>query len=257
MKDGKSMSPTNEKEVAHYRSFIRAIPLFCDFPNACIDKLLDNANTKHYRKQQSLFLTGDDADHFYLIVSGWIKLFRETRDGHETVVAMLTNGDIFGRSAVLKNGSYPYSAEASTDCEVIRITSEFMLYMAEHHQHFDHFLAKFLEGGLNDFDQKGLEAEHLAKMTSAERVGCFLLKMCGNTCEGSITLDFPYEKSLVAGRLGMTPETFSRSLNQLSAIGVETKRNRVVIHNVQQLQSHICGKCSAIRSECIRAIEPV
>ncbi len=233
-----------------YRNFLKSILLFSGFTDACIGKVLDKARVKKYQKNQSLFFIGDKADFFYIIVDGWVKLFRETRDGHESVVAMLTNGEMFGRSAVLKNGSYPYSGEVVTNAELLIIPSDFMLYMAEHHTSFDHFLSKFLESGLSVSNQKGLEAEHLAKMTSAQRVGCFMLKMCGEKREGSISLHFPYEKSLVAGRLGMTPETFSRSLNQLNGLGVETNNSMVTIHNIEQLKINICEHCSATRKEC-------
>jgi len=195
-------------------------------------------------------MIGDKADFFYVVVSGWVKLYRDTRDGHETVIAMLTNNDIFGRCSILKKGSCPYSGQAITDVEVLMIPSSFMLHMAEQHEEFDHFLAKFLEGERIEFNQKGLEAEHLTHMPSAERVGCFLLRMCGEAKEDRVTMHFPYEKSLVAGRLGMTPETFSRSLNQLTSLGVESKNSEVVVNNMAQLRARVCEHCSATRQEC-------
>lgn len=238
----------NHKES--YRSFLKEVPLFSDFPDRALDQVLANVHARSFHKDKFLFMIGDKADFFYVIINGWIKLFRETRDGHETVVAMLTVSDVFGRCAVLKNGAYPYSCQAATDAEVLTIPSNFMLYMAEHHTEFDHFLGRFLEGERSEFNQKGLEAEHLTHMPSAERVGCFLLRMCGEPREGTLTLRFPYEKSLVAGRLGMTPETFSRSLNQLTSLGVETKNSEVVIHNMEQLRMRVCEHCSATRQEC-------
>ena len=239
----------------NYKPFLKNVSLFSDFPERALDQVLQNTIIKDYKKGHSLFLVGDTADFFYIIINGWIKLFRTTRDGHESVIAVLANGDMFGRCAVLKNGSFPYSAEVITDLRVLMIPSNFMLHMAEHHTEYDDFLNHFLEGELNEHNRKNLEAEHLVHMTSAERVGCFLLQICGNRREGSVTFQFPYEKALVAGRLGMTPETFSRSLNQLTSLGVETQNTYVTIHNIEQLQARVCEHCSATMKDCFLAEE--
>jgi len=48
----------------------------------------------------------------------------------------------------------------------------------------------------------------------------------------------------------MTSETFSRSLNQLTAYGVETDITVVKIHNMSQLRRNVCERCSATTREC-------
>lgn len=245
-----SSDSTSSTGKETYRHFLKGVSFFSEFDNDALSQVLESAALKKYTKDQLLFLTGDKADFFYVIVNGWVKLFRETRDGHESVISMLAAGDIFGKTAILKKGSFAYTAEAVTNTAILQIPASFMLYMADNHEHFSDFLNKFLESNLNEIDQSFLETEHLAQMTSAERVGCFLLKLCGVQREGSITFQLPYEKSLVAGRLGMTPETFSRSLNQLTSIGVETKNASITIHNIAQLQAHICEHCSAMKKEC-------
>lgn len=233
-----------------YGAFLKKIPLFHDFSDNIMGEVMENARLRHYRKHDVLFMTGDSAEFFRIIINGWVKLYRETRGGHEVIVSVLTNNDVFGKTAVLSKGVYAYTAEAVTDVTMLMIPAAFMLYMAEHHKEYDHFLAKFLEAELNEVNQLGLHAEHLGQMTSAQRVGCFLLRLCQEQMEGSITLHLPYEKALAAGRLGMTAETFSRSLNQLSGLGVETKGSDVTIHNIAQLRSQVCEHCSATILEC-------
>src|SRR5690606_19711442 len=109
-----------------YRNFLKDMPLFADFPYDSISLVLHNSIFKKYNKDKLLFLTGDEADFFYIIISGWIKLFRETRDGHEAVIAVLTSRGVFGQSAIAKKGYYSYSAEAASDLSVLQISSSFM-----------------------------------------------------------------------------------------------------------------------------------
>lgn len=250
----KKASETGAKNIAINKEgfgiFLKTIPLFSELPKDAADQILDKSVIRKYEKDRLLFLTGDKPEFFYIIFSGWIKLFRETRDGHESVVSVLTNGDVFGKSAILKKGTFAYSAMAVTETMLLQIPASFMLHMVGNQEEFDDFLGKFLESDLNEINQRIMESEHIAQMTSAERVGCFLLKQCGLQRKGSITIHLPYEKSLVAGRLGMTPETFSRSLNQLTAVGIETHQAEITIHNIEQLQAHICGHCSAMKEDC-------
>ena len=251
-KEAESLTAKQRVREAH-KCFLKSVPLFSDFPDKALNEVLGKAIFKEYAKGKMLFLVGDNVDYFYVIIDGWVKLFRETRDGHESVIAVLTNGDMFGRCAVLKNSSFPYSSAVMTKCQLLMIPSDFMMHMAGNHTEYDDFLNRFLEGEFGERNQGILEAEHLAQMTSAERVGCFLLKICSNRQECSFTFQLPYEKALVAGRLGMTPETFSRSLNQLKEIGVESNHAEVTIHNIEQLQARICEHCSATKGDCFLA----
>jgi hypothetical protein len=69
--------------------------------------------------------------------------------------------------------------------------------------------------------------------TGAQRVAEFLLSLCdGATRTCSIVL--PYEKTLLAGRLGLKPETLSRTFRKLQAVGVEVKSSTVTIKDLRR-----------------------
>jgi len=91
------------------------------------------------------------------------------------------------------------------------------------------------------------ELEHLTVQNAPQRIGCFLLRLCVNRGkeERSTTLHLPYDKTLIASRLGMKPETFSRALTKLrSEIGIEVNGATVIIENIDDLLSYCCGFCS-------------
>jgi CRP-like cAMP-binding protein len=240
----------NNSGKSAYREFLKSISLFSSFDEDAISQLLNKSIVTEYKKDRLLFLTGDEAEFLYIIINGWVKLFRETSDGHESIFYVLTHGEAFGKIAMLKKSSFDYSAEIVADSVLMKIPASFMIEMAGDQEHFSDLLDKFLKSQISETNKRCLEAEHLTHMTSAQRVGCFLLKMCGHKKEGDITLQFPYEKSLIAGRLGMTPETFSRSLNQLGSLGVKIEGSKVTINNISQLHANICDHCSAMKKDC-------
>jgi CRP-like cAMP-binding protein len=245
-----SESPKKPLSAEHYRGFVGQNKLFSGLDERGMTALLELSHVRQVSKQHLVFMTDDAADYFYLMIDGWMKLFRQTRDGYESVLSVFTNGEVFGKAAALKQGNHAYCAQAVTDATLLQIPSNFMTQMLNDHDYYDDLLDKLLQADMAEIAQRQLEAEHLIRMSSAQRVGCFLLRMCGERREGDIILTFPYEKALVAGRLGMTPETLSRSLNQLTEWGVETDQAEVTIHNIALLKSRICEFCSATKNDC-------
>ena len=63
-----------------------------------------------YDRDDVIFLEADPARHFYLILSGSVKISRLNRDGDEVVIAILTPGNFFGDMAILDG--FPRSADA-------------------------------------------------------------------------------------------------------------------------------------------------
>jgi len=52
-------------------------------------------------------------------------------------------------------------------------------------------------------------------------------------------LNLPYEKALIASRLGMQPESFSRALKRLKPIGVEVRGDDVTITDIRSLCAYV------------------
>jgi hypothetical protein len=57
-----------------------------------------------------------------------------------------------------------------------------------------------------------------------------------NSKSGSCTISLPYDKALIAGRLGMQPESLSRSFARLKAIGVTVEQNQAFVEDVERLR---------------------
>jgi hypothetical protein len=51
-------------------------------------------------------------------------------------------------------------------------------------------------------------------------------------------VDLPYEKNLIAGRLGMKPESLSRAFRRLGDKGVAIDRNHITIGDVAALRAY-------------------
>jgi hypothetical protein len=80
--------------------------------------------------------------------------------------------------------------------------------------------------------------EQLSAQSGLQRVAEFLAALCPNK-NGSCTISLPYDKSLIAGRLGLKPESLSRVFAKLRLVGVDVRASEVVVSDVAQLRSLI------------------
>ena len=115
------------------------------------------------------------------------------------------------------------------------------------------FSLRLMQSMTHHIQRLRLENEHLAIMTTTQRVGCFLLQLCLGVDHHEGRLTLPYDKHLAASRLGMKPETFSRALKELQTIGVTVIKNELYVENRKALEDFCCVNCSCSPQTCTLA----
>ncbi len=221
--------------------------LFADISRDAIDEILSVATIRSMPKGQMLFMQDDEADNFYIIASGWVKLFRETLEGDEAVIDVLTDGHVFGETSLFEDGIHSCNAQVVESTNVVVIPTQTLKHVvAENNQ-----LAFNMLHSLSQHRRlKDREIEHLNLQNAPQRIGCFLLRLLplkGPDFEPpeSAQLHLPYDKTLIASRLGMKPETFSRALARLrQETTITINGSAVTVNNVQDLVHYTCNNCS-------------
>jgi CRP/FNR family transcriptional regulator, dissimilatory nitrate respiration regulator len=235
------------KPQNHTSQFLRSLPFFSGLPENDLSALHSAANIKDYSKGQHLFRQGDKADRFFIILQGWVKLYRGTAGGEEVIVAIFPRGDVFGEAAIFNNSDYPFSAEAIEDSRVIEIPARALKDRAKLNPDI---MTRIMASMSREMHKLQMENEHKVLMDASQRVGCLLLQLTSGMAGKGGTFSFPYDKSLAAQRLGMKPETFSRALSQLKPVGVVTKGTEITIESFAGLVDYCCGHCTAHMEEC-------
>ncbi len=231
------------KPQGHMDYNITKLPLFQSCGSDFFRTIESQSQNLLLEKNQILFLQEEKASRFFFIKSGWIKLFRETLDGTQAVIDILSAGHIFAENSIFNDNAYPYSAEAAEHSEVISIPVSLLKTQLETNP-------KFALGMLCEMAQqkrgKDQELEHRTIQNAPQRIGCFLLRLINQNTQSPLTIHLPYDKTLIAARLGMQPETFSRGLMKLKAeTGMEIKGATVALKSIQQLSDYACAACSS------------
>ena len=227
--------------------FLRGLPFFTGLSETDMSGFLDSAKIREYSKNERLFTQGDKADRLFVIISGWVKIYRVTGEGEEAVTALFTRGDVFGEAAIFGGAVYPFSAEAAEDAHIIEIPSDTLKARAQGNSEI---MGRIMQSMSKEIHHLQLEQEHMALMSAPQRVGCLLLQLSSGMIGKGGTFTFPFDKSLAAARLGMKPETFSRALKELSPLGVAVKGPEIRIESFDCLVGYCCGSCSADSAEC-------
>lgn len=208
------------------------IPLLKRLSSEARAQLLQGATKKHVSRGEMIFFQDDKADAFFIVLEGWVKVFRATSSGDEAVVGVFTRGQTFAEGAAFANINFPVSGEAVTDCVVLSIS---VAHLAGSISADPNIALAMMSSLSMHLHQLVLQIEGLKTHTGAQRVAEFLLNLCPEP-SGACTLVLPYDKALIAGRLGMKPESLSRAFQKLKGFGVEVKQNRAIISNVQMLR---------------------
>ena len=213
---------------------LQRVPLFAGLDEPQLDGLLRDASVRDHPKGQLLFQQGDTADRFYVVLGGWVKIFRLTPDGDQAVMGLFTHGETFAEAAMFMGGSFPASAEVTEEARLLRIQSG--PFRKRLHAEPEIAVAMLASVSRRMHYLVG-QIEQLQLRSGTQRVAHFLLKQCPAQ-EGPAEIVLPYDKSLIASRLGMKPESFSRALARLRDLGVSTARSHVSISDTAALAKY-------------------
>jgi len=185
----------------------------------------------------------EPATAFFIVIDGWVKLYRSTPSGDETVIEIMTKGDSFAEAVAFTGNRYIATAEAVSAARVGRIPADHLVrcirdspdialaMIASISQHM-HYLVRQVEQ-LKGHSGVQRVAEFLASLSLAEHGHC--------------ALALPYDKVLIAGRLGLTPEPLSRAFARLRTIGVVVEASHVIVNDVAKLRQLAADDRSTVR----------
>ncbi|HRK25379.1 MAG TPA: Crp/Fnr family transcriptional regulator [Beijerinckiaceae bacterium] len=213
---------------------VRSSALFAEVDHRVLEGLCGHQHPISYAPRQLIFAQGDQAEGFYLVLDGWVKLFRLSPSGDEAIVGVFTRGESFAEAVFFLGGTYPASAEAASTLRLLRIDAGRFNEAIE----AEPGLAATLLGSVVQHTERLFaEIASLKLMSTQRRLADFLVQQ---TVPGAATATvvLPYEKALLAARLGMTPESLSRALASLRKLGVTVMRDQVLMADVAGLAAY-------------------
>jgi len=219
------------KEIAKRSLFLSTLP------QESADAILSHSIEHKFLQGETIFFQGDPANTIYIVLQGWVKLYRIAPNGAEAVVGIFTGGHSFGEALALREEVYPVAAETVTNSQILCLPTSVITNMIERNPKI---ALSILAATFHHLHSMVLQIEQLKAFPGAQRVAEFLVELCP-VSEGSCTITLPYDKTLIAGRLGMKPESLSRAFAKLRNHGVTIRQNSAAISDVALLHSYGMG----------------
>ena len=214
---------------------VKSTPLFGAMASQTAQALVGNAMPRHYEKGTTLFLQGEPATAFFIVLDGWVKIYRTTPDGLEVVLHVFKRGETFAEAAIFLGGRYPASGETAAPSRLLTVDGAAFRSRIEERP----ALAMSMLASAS-YQLKFLveQIEQIKVRSAPQRIADFIVRMT-QVRKGAAIIELPFEKNLLANRLGMKPESFSRALVQLRVHGVTVERGTVSIADVGRLLSFV------------------
>jgi len=211
---------------------LRQSHLFSRLTDLQLQRVYRHAKIVQLEDGQLLFAQGETVRYFYLVLQGKIKLYRMSPDGQEKIIEIVPAGEVFAEALMfMDQPNYPVSSAALSATVVIGIDARDFKAML-----WDSVDTCLLLLGDMSFRLRKLvhEIDTLTLHSGTCRVASYLLQ---HAPDDQQCFDLDIAKSVIAARLSIKPETFSRIIKNLREQGIlSIEGNKITIHNRKALQ---------------------
>ena len=216
-------------------ALLRTVPMFAELDTALLGQLAAMTEASEAAHGAELCRQGEFAAHLHVLLAGQVTLSGTAPDGAAAVVEIISAPGHFVLAAVLTQMPYLMTAHALTPVRLLRVDAGGLRTLVEQ---APPLALSLLQSQARDFRAMVRQVRDLKLRTTAQRLGCYLLALVRDPLATSAELRLPFEKGLLAGRLGCRQENLSRAFAVLRAMGVETSGTRVWLHDIAKLQSY-------------------
>ena len=214
--------------------FLNKLPLFNEVSPEELKQIAESVAERHVTRGEIIFRRGDPCAGFHIVIYGQVKLAFTSPDGNEKVVEIIGPGHSFGEALMFMEKPYIVTAQALADSLLLHVSKQAVFDELERDPKFARKmlagLSRRLHGLISDVEAYSLSS-------GAQRVIGYLLKSDAQQDGDQITLQF--SKTVLASRLNLTPEHFSRILHDLAAkqlIGVDGRT--ITILDIEKLRAY-------------------
>jgi CRP/FNR family transcriptional regulator, dissimilatory nitrate respiration regulator len=195
---------------------LRRVYLFSGLEDDEFLQAVSHATTLNLAPGQLLFNQGDLADRFFWVAEGVVRLFRASPQGDEKVIDLIGPNRFFAEAVLFMGGKYPVNASAQSQVRLIAFDGRsFREWLARDADRCFRLLAAMsarMHKLINDIDR-------LTLMKGADRLLQYLLDHSDPDESGRHKVELEAPKQVIASRIGVKPETFSRLLHKLTDSG--------------------------------------
>lgn len=219
------------------QAFLANLPMFSEMSSQELDRIAAATVPIHAAKGQSILQRGDPCTGFHVVVYGQVKLGFTSPQGVEKVVEIVRPGQSFGEALMFLEQPYIVFVQALSDSMLLHVAKHAVLDEIARDPGFARRMLSGLSRRLHGLVR---DVESYTLRSGQERVIGYLLADVADVAGNGrpVEVHLTPGKSVIASRLNMTPEHFSRILHDLAACGlIEVNGRAVRIPDLERLRA--------------------
>ncbi len=226
---------------------IASAPMFDGLDRAHAEFLAAQSRPIFLPAGQVLFRRGTPSTGFYMVRDGRMQLSVSNSEGVVKVLEIISPGGAFGHAVMFLRDPYPVDATALVDTHLVFVPDKAVDRILDE----DPAMARLMLASMAKRLQAKIQDIAMLSLQSAtQRIVAYVLgamRDFGSDTAGaagpSTTVELPALKQVLASRLGMTPETFSRAVRTLTSAGLLSMDGSVVrIPDLAALDAYARGE---------------
>ena len=219
-------------------SLLAHVPLFNGLASEEITRVARGVHEINALKGEILFHRGDACTGFYVLVYGQLKLSFTSAQGNEKIVEVVQQGQSFGEAVMFLEKPHIVSAQMLADSLLLHVSKACIFDELER----DHnFARKMLAGMAMRLHQLMTDVESYSLHSGKQRIIAYLIsELEENQLQATdVVIELSVNKGIIASRLNLTQEHFSRILHELTGLGlIVVEGKKIRIPSVPKLNKH-------------------
>jgi CRP/FNR family transcriptional regulator, nitrogen oxide reductase regulator len=215
---------------------LATVPLFKGLTPDLLEPIIALAHSRSMEAGTFFFREGDEAEQFFVLTSGRVKLTQVTPEGHQVVLGHIGPGDAFGGVGAFGDPTYPLSAETVEPSIALAWTSATMQHVLTSHPTVAINAIRVVADRLHDLQRR---YRQLMTERVERRVARALLRLvrdAGRRVATGVEIDFPVSRQDIAEMTGTTLYTVSRLMSSWEERGILSGgRRRIVLLKAHSL----------------------
>ena len=225
-----------ENQEISVKGLLTHVPLFSGLDDDEIARIALGTREVKIARGDILFNRGDTSNGFHLVVYGQIKLAFTSSQGNEKVVNILSPGQTFGEAVMFLDKPYMVYAQALNDSLLLHISKTVILNELDN---VPKLARKMIASLSKQLQHRMIDIESYSLHSGRQRIIGYLLGEQADSGATAITVTLPTNKGIIASRLNLTQEHFSRILHEFSEKGlIVVEGRKISISNVEKLRDY-------------------
>ncbi|MCI0704015.1 MAG: Crp/Fnr family transcriptional regulator [Planctomycetia bacterium] len=219
--------------------YLKRCDLFERLSDTEAERLNRRALVRKFKRNAVIYAPAEAGESVLVLAHGRVKIYDLTRDGHETILAFIEEGELFGELAALDGQPRQEFAEAVEDCELLAIPREDFVALLEARGDLALSVTRLVGLRRQRVETRLRNILFLPSRDRLVRTLVELVEAHGERTGDQYTIRFPLSHQDFASLIGVTRETVTLTLGQLQAEGLVTiERRRVIVLDLDRLRQN-------------------